>query len=1340
MAHKAERIAFLPNFGRSQTQWRLGLFIFLLVGFFLADFFPNELNVSRIQAWYPAAGVSLIIGVLFGWQSWIFVFLTSLLSHYVQGHAIVGAFDLLIEAILTAVMTVPPYFILKRLKVDIFLESTKDLSIFIFTTIFISILVSVLQISVLVREDAYQYISYWTYALYFSLQNIIGILSIYPFALILIGQIENAFTKPNSPRRISFSHFERNNHPLWYSIGEFGFVLTILVIIIIIIFKVPSLKILNTYYLVFIPLIWLALRFSRFGALVGVIIVTAGIMTAVRGDYPSLVDILSMQLFLLIQITITLLTGHFVSERKRIITRLEEGERRFRAVANTVPAGIFQINPKGEIFYLANRWTEFTGYTIEESLGKPIISFVYKDDKTGLKEKFLEVSKKGTNVSDQFRFVKSDGDLIWVQCNLSSFIENIEGFTGVLGAFFDINEIKETERNLTSSEMLFRSFIDNLPDPAWMKSIDGRYLATNQANCELHGLKFKELFNKTDEEIWGKDKASEFTLSDRYVIDNKLPVRFENEILDAGKNLVWHEVVKTPLIKNGQVIGTTGIARDITDRKKVEMALLDSEHRMKAILNNIPDLAWLKDTQDRFIAVNDVFCSTYDLQKDEVIGKKTTDLFPPEIADQFLRDDQEVLGLGRPKVVEEEIPNKAGYLSWYETIKMPIYDDNKNIVGITGIAREITIRKRAEQSLQNRLSIEKLVTSIAARLNQLQPDSTERDILSALEDAGTFLQADRCTCIVLDEYFVTTDLQFQWRKPGIPEREMLVTRTKWQSYEWLRKTIMNKDVIRCTRISDLPANASNEVEFWLQNGIISMLGIPFSASDKGIKAFMMAETVAQEKVWTDDDEQFLRLVGEMMMTTISRLTSERKLSQAEHSYRLLAEQIAAVVYIEAPENGGRITYISPQVEELLGYSPAELMSQDIKWEKIIHPLDRKRVMAREKSSLRSKSEFREEYRLITKSGKTIWIEDQMSFLKDEGIRGIWHGVIYDITNRKMIEEALTNSKARYQELFDHSPISLWEEDFSFIKKRLEVLKRKSKGQLREYLHVNPQEVSRLLGLLKVIHVNQTTLALMNVDSFTELTTLQNPSFNLKPTDLFIEEVINVAEGKTKFEVEAPNDFRDGVIRYHNLHFMAVPGFETTLERVIIAITDVTDRKITEEKLTYMSTHDSLTGLFSRSYFEAELERLQVSRHYPISILMADVDHLKITNDTEGHASGDRLIKRAAHVLRLSFRPEDVIARIGGDEFVVITPDTDRFTAAKLLQRLRGMLELENKNKTEPKILDLSMGVATAETGDLLSDVLKTADYQMYQDKESKKKLKASAIKRTRKQNPDIANQ
>jgi diguanylate cyclase (GGDEF)-like protein len=94
---------------------------------------------------------------------------------------------------------------------------------------------------------------------------------------------------------------------------------------------------------------------------------------------------------------------------------------------------------------------------------------------------------------------------------------------------------------------------------------------------------------------------------------------------------------------------------------------------------------------------------------------------------------------------------------------------------------------------------------------------------------------------------------------------------------------------------------------------------------------------------------------------------------------------------------------------------------------------------------------------------------------------------------------------------------------------------------------------------------------------------------------------------------------------------------------------------------------------------------------------------------------------------LTFRPEDIIARIGGDEFAVIIPNTDKNAAASLVMRLQGMLAIGNKSNPKLKKLELSIGVATAEIGDLLSEVLKTADYQMYQDKEKRKKGRVEFI-------------
>ncbi|MBI5877061.1 MAG: PAS domain S-box protein [Chloroflexi bacterium] len=169
---------------------------------------------------------------------------------------------------------------------------------------------------------------------------------------------------------------------------------------------------------------------------------------------------------------------------------------------------------------------------------------------------------------------------------------------------------------------------------------------------------------------------------------------------------------------------------------------------------------------------------------------------------------------------------------------------------------------------------------------------------------------------------------------------------------------------------------------------------------------------------------------------------------------------------------------------------------------------------------------------------------------------------------------------------------------------------------------------------------------------------------------------------------------------------------------IAVITDLTERKQTEDQLRYISTHDALTGVYSRSFLEAELERLATSRDFPISILVADLDNMKTTNDRLGHAAGDELLRRAARVLQSAFRASDILARMGGDEFVLVLPETDAECAAQVMGRIRENVALANRAQAGVP-LSLSLGTATAMHGDL-QEALKLADARMYEDKRARK--------------------
>jgi diguanylate cyclase (GGDEF)-like protein/PAS domain S-box-containing protein len=175
----------------------------------------------------------------------------------------------------------------------------------------------------------------------------------------------------------------------------------------------------------------------------------------------------------------------------------------------------------------------------------------------------------------------------------------------------------------------------------------------------------------------------------------------------------------------------------------------------------------------------------------------------------------------------------------------------------------------------------------------------------------------------------------------------------------------------------------------------------------------------------------------------------------------------------------------------------------------------------------------------------------------------------------------------------------------------------------------------------------------------------------------------------------------------------------------IVITDITERKKTEAELRHLSFHDQLTGLFNRHYFEEEMKRLDTPRQLPIGIIMADLNGLKLTNDTYGHDAGDEMLKKAALILKEACREEDIITRWGGDEFVLLLPQTSDEILVDIGKRIKNLCS-ETVVRDVP--VSIALGVAVkSEPAESLIEVLRKAENEMYRQKMIESKSTKNAV-------------
>lgn len=696
--------------------------------------------------------------------------------------------------------------------------------------------------------------------------------------------------------------------------------------------------------------------------------------------------------------------------------------------------------------------------------------------------------------------------------------------------------------------------------------------------------------------------------------------------------------------------------------------LLESQRIYRAFIDASADMIFLKDEQFRHIVANRKLAEFFNKSMSELIGKTDHELMPEDVANQCREADVIAMTTKTSIISEETIGDKV-----YETTKFPVMQkDNK--VGVGGFVRDITERKQKEIRISQLNRLYATLSQINQTIVHINDqDALLKSVCNMVIEFGKYRMA--WIGLVNQTDGMVYPIAFSGEEQGY------LSETKINYHDDKLGNGPTGTVIREERcvISRNIATDANMLAWQkpaLQRGYISSAAIPIY---KNGQIFCILSVYSSElNGFTSEDEGLLVEVGGDISFALDKLEIEEnrrhavaELKQSEEKYSNYIRNAPDGVIIL--DEMGQFIEVNIAATEITGYTIDELVKMNI-----IDMLSEESLSEGanlfgelvETGSVKGTLQYRHH------EGSTRWLSFDAVKLNDHR----YLAFARDITSRIKIEEELKENEEKYRLLYTSMSQGL----------ALHEIITNEEGEPVDYVFLDINEsYTRLLGVTREMCIGKRITEVMpNVEQYW--------------IDVF---------GKVALTGEP---------KYYENYLATTGGYYATYtyspkeRQFAVLVADMTERKSNEEKLNHLSYHDQLTGLYNRRFFEEELKRLDKKRNVPISIIMADINGLKVINDSFGHNVGDEYLIRLAEILKTACRADEIIARLGGDEFGIILTKTDTVEAAKIVKRLKDLI---SKAKVGGIVLSVSFGYDTKENEEqLISEIIVSAENHMYTHK------------------------
>jgi PAS domain S-box-containing protein len=549
---------------------------------------------------------------------------------------------------------------------------------------------------------------------------------------------------------------------------------------------------------------------------------------------------------------------------------------------------------------------------------------------------------------------------------------------------------------------------------------------------------------------------------------------------------------------------------DVTDIRQVTMGLLESERKYKTLVEMFPHaIAIFQD--NKVVFANQAAARILGFNSpDEVVGLDAFSPVPPEEQAKTLENIESLLAAipSLPKRYELTFMRVDGSKFPGEVFANTI--TYKGLPAVQAVLIDVTERVGADEKLR----------ASEERFHQLFDASSFNYVLC---EVVTDEKGDAVDCIYLE-----VNRSFE-RTTGIAAETAIGRRASE-----LLPEIFQADMIK---ILGNVAITGKSIQF---ETYLPILNKHFSVT-----------------AFSPRSGQF----ASVFVDITNRKLAEEMLQKSREAYRELVENVNDVLF--AIDLSGIITYVSPAAENIFGYLPSEFIGQ--RFETLIYNEDLPGVLVSFKDVLTNRL-YPSEFRIVTKTGEISWVRtSSRPIVEGNKVTGI-RGVLVDINERKRAEEALRESEKRYKSLFEESPVSIWEEDFSAIKHYLDLLKKRGVNDLNSYLLDHPKTVEVCAALVKIIDINQTALDLHGTRDKKFLFGRLQDTFTQESYVAFTKELLAIWNGDSRMETDAVVKTLDGEIRYVSVRWFVAHGHEQTYSRVLVSLADISESRRMEEAL------------------------------------------------------------------------------------------------------------------------------------------------------------------------------